>query len=190
MPYIDTLGFKKSILSFYYRKIKWRKYHLGKYFHAGIRVRLWAPDEIKTGKFCYIGRDSQIECNAVLGNYVFTGNKVAFIGRYDHNWEEVGTPTLMTTRIRDRHYNWKGKGQKIVVEDDVWIGYGSTVLSGVKIGEGSIIAAGSLVTKDVEPYSIYGGVPAKKIKDRFATKEQVLEHIEKLKNYNPFNSGD
>jgi len=54
----------------------------------------------------------------------------------------------------------------ISIDDDVWIGHGCTILSGVNIGKGSIIAAGSVVTKNVEPFSIYAGVPAKKIKDR------------------------
>lgn len=55
---------------------------------------------------------------------------------------------------------------EIIINDDVWIGHGCTILSGVNIGSGSIIAAGSVVNKDVEPFSIYGGVPAKKLKDR------------------------
>ena len=56
---------------------------------------------------------------------------------------------------------------KIIIESDVWVGYGSTIVSGVKIGEGSIIAAGSVVVKDVQPYSIVGGNPATYIKMRF-----------------------
>ena len=55
----------------------------------------------------------------------------------------------------------------IIVDDDVWIGYRSTVLSGVHIGQGAVIAAGSVVTSDVPPYAIVGGVPAKVIKYRF-----------------------
>ena len=54
----------------------------------------------------------------------------------------------------------------IFVEDDVWIGVGSTVLDGVRIGEGAIVAAGSVVTKDVPPYAVVGGSPAKIIKNR------------------------
>ena len=107
---------------------------------------------------------------------MFTGNQVAFVGKYDHNWEEVGKPMLFSQRIKDRDYQWKGLGQKTVVEDDVWIGYGSIILSGVTIGTGSIVASGSIVTKSVEPYSIYGGVPAKKLGDRFPSKEQLEQH--------------
>ena len=53
----------------------------------------------------------------------------------------------------------------VIIKDDVWIGANVKILPGVIIGEGSVIAAGAVVTKDVEPYSLYGGVPAKKIKD-------------------------
>jgi len=55
----------------------------------------------------------------------------------------------------------------IVIGNDVWIGYGVTILSGVTIGDGAIVAANSCVVKDVPPYSIVGGVPAKVIKYRF-----------------------
>jgi len=61
----------------------------------------------------------------------------------------------------------KTKGP-IVVGDDVWLGHRSTVLSGVSIGQGAVIAAGAVVTRDVEPYSIVGGNPARHIKFRFS----------------------
>jgi acetyltransferase-like isoleucine patch superfamily enzyme len=67
----------------------------------------------------------------------------------------------------------------IVIEDDVWVGFGSIILSGVRVAQGSIIAAGSVVTKDVEAFCIYGGVPAKKIGLRFNNKEDLHNHIEK-----------
>ena len=53
-----------------------------------------------------------------------------------------------------------------MIGNDVWIGYGSTIMSGVKIGDGAVIAAGSLVVKDVDPYTIVGGNPAKTIKKK------------------------
>lgn len=66
----------------------------------------------------------------------------------------------------------------VVIEDDVWCGANVTILKGVTIGHGSVVAAGAVVTKSFPPYSIIGGVPAKLLKMRF-TPEQILEH-EKL----------
>ena len=63
----------------------------------------------------------------------------------------------------------------IVVEDDVWIGYGVTIVSGVKIGQGAVIAAGSVVVKDIPPYAVAGGNPAKVIKYRFS--EEVIKKL-------------
>ena len=68
----------------------------------------------------------------------------------------------------------------VVIEDDVWVGTGAIILKGVTIGRGSIIAAGALITKDVPPYSIVGGVPARVIKMRF-TPEEIKRHENNLK---------
>ena len=66
-----------------------------------------------------------------------------------------------------------------VVGNDVWIGYGATIMPGVKIGNGAIIATKSVVTKDVEPYSIVGGNPAKEIRKRFSKEDiEILQQIE------------
>ena len=104
------------------------------------------------------------------------------IGRYDHHYQQVGVAIRLASQIQDDDYSWKGVDLKVVVEDDVWIGLGVIVLSGVKIGTGSIIAAGSVVTKDVEPFSIYAGNPAKRIRDRFESKEELIAHIEAYHN--------
>jgi len=167
----------KKLRDLYLVKIKWRRYTIDKGFHAGARVRLWAKSKLVIGKKFYIGRDSSIEADCVIGDYVIMGNKVGIIGRYDHHYQQAGMPIRMASQIRDPDYNWKGLDQLTIIGDDVWVGYGSTILGGVKIGKGSIIAAGSLVTKDVESYSIYGGSPAKKIKDRFDSPDQLAEHL-------------
>ena len=159
------------------KHIKWHKYKIGKNFHSGRSVFLWAKKEISIGNNFYIGKYSIIECDAKIGDNVIFANHVSLIGRYDHNYQQIGVPTRLASQIRDRDYNWKGSNQKIIVEDDVWIGLGSIVLSGVTIGKGSIIAAGSVVTKDVEPYTIYGGNPAKKIKNRFESQIDLEKHI-------------
>jgi len=167
----------KKLRNDFLRKIIYRKYQIGPGFHSGIRVRIWAKQKVVIGKNFYIGRDSFIESDVIIGDNVIWANRVALVGRYDHNYQQVGVPVRLASQIRDKDYNWLGLNNLTIIEDDVWVGYGSTIMSGVKIGTGSIIAAGSLVTKDVEPYSIYGGVPAKKIKDRFNTKEELDKHI-------------
>lgn len=67
----------------------------------------------------------------------------------------------------------------VVIEDDVWAGANVTILKGVTIGRGSVIAAGAVVTKSCPPYSIIGGVPARVIRTRF-TPEQIKQHEEML----------
>jgi chloramphenicol O-acetyltransferase type B len=167
----------KKLRNDFLRKIIYRKYQIGPGFHSGIRVRIWAKQKVVIGKNFYIGRDSFIESDVIIGDNVIWANRVALVGRYDHHYQQIGVPVRLASQIRDKDYNWLGLNSLTIIEDDVWVGYGSTIMSGVRIGTGSIIAAGSLVTKDVEPYSIYGGVPAKKIKDRFNTKEELKKHI-------------
>lgn len=157
----------KHFRDLWLRKVTWRRYDIGRGFHAGRGVVLWAKSHLSIGVNCYIGRESQIECDVEIGHNVIMANRVAFVGRYDHNYQQLGTPTRLAREIRDDDYDWKGLGLKAVVGDDVWIGYGSIILSGVNIGEGSIIASGSVVTKDVPAYTIVGGGPAKPISKRF-----------------------
>ena len=66
--------------------------------------------------------------------------------------------------------------QDVYIGDDVWVGANVTILKGVNVGRGAIIAAGAVVTKNVLPYTIVGGVPAKKINNRFQSIEETLEH--------------
>lgn len=169
--------FLKRIRNIYLVRVKWNQYKIGKNFHAGRHVSLWAKSQLQIGDNFYIGRYSFIETDTVIGDNVLIANYVCLVGRYDHHYQQLGIPIRLANQIRDKNYNWKGLNQKITIENDVWIGVGSIVLSGVKIGEGSIVAAGSVVTKDVEPYSIYGGNPAKKITSRFENNKQLLEHI-------------
>lgn len=167
----------RKIYYLYLRKIKWRQYQIGKNLHCGRSVFMWAKNSIEIGDNFYIGRYSFIETDTTIGNNVIMANFVALVGRHDHNHQEIGMPTRLSSQIRNKDYTWKGLTQRIVIEDDVWIGVGSIILSGVTIGKGSIIAAGSVVTKDIEPYSIYGGNPAKKIRNRFDSEEDLAEHI-------------
>lgn len=171
------LKYLKALHNYYLVKVKYRKYAIGKGFYAGVGVRMWAKTRIEIGKNFYIGRGSFIESDVIVGDNVLWGNRVALVGKYDHHYQEVGMPIRLSSNIRDADYNWKGIRQITIIENDVWVGYGCTILSGVTIKEGSIVAASSLVTRDVEPYSIYAGIPARKIRDRFECKDDLLKHL-------------
>jgi acetyltransferase-like isoleucine patch superfamily enzyme len=126
-------------------------------------------DNVYVGKYCTIECDGQIGCGVMLGN------NVGLIGRYDHDFRCIGKQIRNSPWIGEATYRGAGLGSELVIEDDVWIGYGSIVLAGVRIGRGAIIAAGSVVTKDVEPYAICAGNPAIRKAWRF-TQEQIKEH--------------
>lgn len=172
------IRYVKRLRNLFLVKVKYRNYKIGKGFHAGARVRIWGKSKMEIGKNFYIGRDSFIEADAIIGDNVLWANRVALVGRYDHHYQQPGVPMRLASQIRDEDYSWKGLDHITTIENDVWVGYGSTILSGVTIKEGSIIAAGSLVTRDVEPYSIYAGVPAKRVGDRFESMEALMKHLQ------------
>ena len=133
---------------------------------------------VSVGNSIYVGPRSNFNCMLAeirLGNHIMVGPDVLFITG-NHRYDVVGKYMDEITN-KDKTQD---DDQDIVVEDDVWIGLRSIILKGVTIGEGAIIAAGSVVTKNVEPYKIVGGVPAKVIKDRFSN-EQLEEHLKLIK---------
>ena len=174
------IQFLKNIRNLYLCKIKYKKYHIGKGFHSGARVRLWAKKTLAIGENFYIGRDSFIETDCIIGDNVIFGNSVAIVGKYDHHYQQIGTSIRLASAIRDLDYSWKGLNLITEIENDVWVGYGSTIMQGVHVFEGAIIAAGSVVTKDVEAYSIYGGNPARKIAERFKNAHDLEMHIKNI----------
>tara|TARA_B110000240_G_scaffold193866_1_gene240419 strand:- start:66 stop:452 length:387 start_codon:yes stop_codon:yes gene_type:complete len=122
-----------------------------------------------------MGRNSQIECNVIISDNVLIANNVAFIGRNDHDFKSVGVNIRDASQVRDIDYSGKEVNSIINIGSDVWIGYGVIIYSGIQIGNGAIAAAGSVVTKDVVPYSIVGDNPAKLIKMRFSN-ENIIMH--------------
>jgi acetyltransferase-like isoleucine patch superfamily enzyme len=107
-----------------------------------------------------------------IGPYCSIALQCKFLLSGNHDWQRV------TTYLNMYENNLDDKGLlsngDITLEGDNWIGLNSTIMSGVKLGVGSIVAANSTVTKDVEPYSIVGGSPAKHIKYRF-NEEQISQ---------------
>lgn len=125
------------------------------------------------GKYSYCNKNVLIQ-NAEIGNYCSIASDV-IIGLGNHPLHLFSTATLfykakntLRIQLRDNDYDFD-EYKKIFIEHDVWIGARAIIMDGVKIGTGSVIAAGSVVTKDVPPYAIVAGVPAKVIKYRFNT---------------------
>ena len=144
--------------------------------HIGARTRIWAPKYVKLGNYVYIGKDVHIEANCFVGDYCLIANRVAIIGRHDHDFTAVGYPVRFSPWIGSKIYCNQEAIEEVIIEDDVWVGFGSIILTGVIVGRGSIIAAGSVVTKNIPPYSIAAGVPAKIIGARFNNSATVRQH--------------
>lgn len=113
-----------------------------------------------------------------IGSFVSIADEVTFILSGGHHLNTLSTFPFKSKLFADQAPEALCKGA-ISIGDDVWIGYGATILSGIKVGQGAVIAAKAVVTEDLAPYGIYGGVPAKLIKYRFEKeiREQLL-HID------------
>ena len=136
----------------------------GDYSYNSVRVSIM---NCKIGKFC------SIACGA---KFIFNSanHTLSSLSTYPFPifFEEWGLD------VKDITKAWDNKGD-IVVGNDVWIGYEAVILAGVTIGDGAIIGARAVVTKDVPPYTIVGGVPAKPIRKRFI--EETIDILLKLK---------
>lgn len=102
-----------------------------------------------------------------IGFFCSIASGVVFSLNADHPTNRASTFPFKS-KVLGMSMNEAGSKGDIIVDDDVWIGQNAIILSGVHIGQGSVIAAGAVVTKDVPPYAIVGGVPAKIIKYRFS----------------------
>jgi acetyltransferase-like isoleucine patch superfamily enzyme len=123
----------------------------------------------------YIGKRCTIECDGSIGSGTMLANHVGLVGRHDHDYLAIGRSIRHAPWIGDDDFPSEYKGLRLVIERDCWIGFGAIVLSGVRIGRGAIVAAGAVVVKDVPPYAIVGGNPAKQIGTRFNASE-IAEH--------------
>lgn len=152
-----------------------KKVKLGKNTTFGRGTVFYAPNRITVGDNVYIGKYCSLETDIEIGNHVLIGNNVGLVGKYDHDYSYVGKHIKDSPWIGDEDYCFKGKSLKIRVEEDTWIGFGAVILSGVTVGRGAIVAAGSVVTEDVPPYAIVGGNPARILSYRFE-ESQIQEH--------------
>lgn len=122
-------------------------------------------DKLIIGKFCAIGSNVQFIMNGA--NHQMDGISTFPFYIFGGDWTKA-TPTKEQLPIRG----------DTIIGNDVWIGYKSTIMPGVIIGDGAIIGTHSVVTKDIEPYSVVGGNPAKLIRKRFS--DEQIERLEQL----------
>ncbi len=137
----------------------------------------------------YIGHDCDIE-NTVIGNYTCISHNVAVVqGKHPIREMVSMHPAFFSKDYRfsyvkidkfdSYHYIDKEKKIACIIGNDVWIGFGAIIMAGIKIGDGAVIGAGAVVTKDVEPYSVVAGCPAQVIKYRF--EKDVIKRLLEFK---------
>ena len=161
MNLIKKIG--RAVKAGYYRH-KYKLKYVDKTTYFG--GKSYISRDLVTEKNVYIGPGCAINPRVKIGAYTMLANNVRIMGG-DHRYDIPGIPII---------YSGRAELKPTTIGRDCWIGAYSIIMCGVNIGNGSIIAAGSIVTKDVEPYSIYGGVPAKKIKDRFKDIADTEKH--------------
>lgn len=161
-------GIKTKIVQIKYRKLNKNNYttikkaidiskiHIGNFTYGNIDV------------IQHSGKNSQL----YIGNFCSIANNVIFFLGGEHYYKYLSTYPFKKKFLNIGESQTKGD---IVIKDDVWIGYGSIILSGVTIGQGAIIGAGSVVTKDVPPYAIYAGNGIKKYRFSSNIIKKLLE---------------
>ena len=160
------LGRLKHYYRLFYFKRQWRK--TNRHNHV-VAKNIFPIKNVQCGRETY--GDLNVLCHGIdrklrIGDFCSIGPDVLFIVSAEHHTNYIFTFPLKQRLLKTVSAEAFGKGD-IVVGNDVWIGARATILSGVTIGQGAIIAAGAMVTENVPPYAIVGGNPARVIKMRF-----------------------
>lgn len=122
--------------------------------------------DLQAGEYAFVGAGCKIDPGVRIGRYAMLASEVTIVGD-DHVWDVPGVPMQFTGRPPQ---------QNTLIGDDVWIGYGSLVMRGVTIGRGAIVAAHSVVTRNVPAFQVVAGVPARQIGVRFPEEADRLVH--------------
>ena len=141
--------------------------HIGKNTWIDMGVRLIGCNNISIGNYCHINSDVLIKSSIQI--HIYNCVSISFGVKIIDGSHDVQSSDFAHSKA------------PIIIEDYVWIGANAVILKGVTLGEGSVVCAGAVVTKNVEPYTIVGGVPAKVIGDR--NRGLSYKHFENLKGY-------
>ncbi|MCP8895251.1 acetyltransferase [Shinella daejeonensis] len=153
---------------------------LGRYTEVSERCRI---SETELGDYSYIMEDGSVWC-ATIGRFANIASSVRINATNHPVWR--ATLHHFTYRAADywadadreeEFFAWRRR-HRVVIGHDVWIGHGATILPGVRVGNGAVIGSGAVVTRDVEPYTIVGGVAARPIRERFS--RAIAERMDRL----------
>jgi acetyltransferase-like isoleucine patch superfamily enzyme len=151
--------------------------------HTHVRGQLltfWNGGKITIGDWCYVGEDTRIWSQSAIsiGNYVLIAHLVDIHDTNSHpiDWRErrLDTEAILSGTYRTPTQTVSAP---VTIEDDAWIGFKATIMKGVRIGRGAIVSAGALVTKDVQPWTVVGGNPAKVIAELSPAEQIPAEEI-------------
>jgi acetyltransferase-like isoleucine patch superfamily enzyme len=179
-----------SLLSQKFKRYKLLKRFKGKGLQLGLKITI---ENTNVGSGVYIGNSCYIS-NSFIGNYSYVNSnsriRNAVIGKFcsigsgvkielgSHPVDFVSTHPVFYANNKPfktfATHTYFQEYKKVIIGNDIWIGEDALIMGGVTIGDGAIIAAGSIVTKNVEPYAIVGGVPAKIIRYRFDEKVRAI----------------
>lgn len=167
----------KSIIDLMSFKRKWRQKNLN---NDTIAINIFNIDKVEVGQRSYGGLNvyswgAENE-KLLIGNYVSIASGVKFILGGNHYYNTFSTYPFKV-KVMDEKTEAYSNGP-IIIGDDVWIGTDAIIMSGIEVGQGAVIASGSVVVKNVPPYSIVGGNPAKVIKYRFS--EDIIQKLIKI----------
>lgn len=147
-------------------KRRHRLAELGEGFHSQRGERITVGTGSRIGRFAYLGGGFEAHGPIVVGDLCMIAAGCKIVGA-DHRYDVPGTPTRLAFPACARPVTTFGL--------DVWVGQRVTIIEGLTIGAGAVIGSGSVVTKDVAPYAIIAGVPARLVKPRF-TVEEIAAH--------------
>lgn len=143
-----------------------------------IWVNVQVREGVRIGRNCVLSKDVYVDHGVSIGDECKIQNSVSiYNGVTLEDGVFVGPNACFSNDRVPRARNSDWEVTKTVVQRGASIGANATIVCGITIGEYAMIAAGSVVTRDVEAYSIYGGCPAKKIKDRFETEADRIRHV-------------
>ena len=142
------------------------------------RARVYGRVQVSNstmGDYSYVGRDARI-IYSDIGKFCSIAGETK-VGMATHTLDKISTSPIFTESKNATKHSWVNSSsetpfRRVKVGNDVWIGVRAMIIGGVSIGDGAVVAAGAIVTKDVPPYAVVAGVPAKVIKYRFP-QEQI-----------------